>query len=38
MKTKKMEESMMTYNKNMAIDGIKCEIYSQILTGSFNSR
>ena len=37
-KKNKLEEIIMTYNKKIGFDDIKCKIYSQILTSSFVSR
>jgi len=33
----KLDEKIMTHNKNKAINEVKCKIYSQVLTSSFVS-
>jgi len=36
-KKNKLEENMMTYNKKIEFNDIKCKVYAQVLTRSFVS-
>ena len=36
-KNNKLEEIIMTYNKKIELNDIKCKIYSQVLTSSYVS-